>query len=93
MKSIPNLTWKITGMTDETFRFVEGFHLTDDINWRRFVEQFLVHSDSRDKGWKGEFWGKMMRGASLVYAYTKNEELYRVLSNTVNDMTESCDDT
>lgn len=93
MKSIPNLTWKITGMTDETFRFVEGFHLTDDINWRRFVEQFLVHSDSRDKGWKGEFWGKMMRGASLVYAYTKNEELYRVLSNTVNDMIESCDDT
>lgn len=93
MKSIPNLTWKITGITDETFRFVEGFHLTDDINWGRFVEQFRVHSDSRDKGWKGEFWGKMMRGASLVYAYTKNKELYRVLSDTVNDMIESCDDT
>lgn len=93
MKSIPNLTWKITGITDEAFQFVEGFHLTDDIHWRRFVEQFRLHSDSRDKGWKGEFWGKMMRGASLVYAYTKNEELYRVLSNTVNDMIESCDDT
>lgn len=92
MQNIDNITWKITGITDETFRFVEGFHLTDDIQWRRFVEQFRVHSDSKDKGWKGEFWGKMMRGASLVYAYTRNEELYQVLRTTVEDMLESCDE-
>lgn len=85
------MDWKLTGVTEEAFRFVEGFHLTDATHWRRFVEQFRVHSDSEDKGWKGEFWGKMMRGASLVYDYTKNEELYRVLSRTVNDMIESCD--
>lgn len=85
------MDWKLTGITEEAFRFVEGFHLTDATQWRRFVEQFRVHSDSADKGWKGEFWGKMMRGASLVYDYTKNEELYRVLSDTVEDMMESCD--
>lgn len=85
------MDWKLTGITEEAFRFVEGFHLTDATQWRRFVEQFRVHSDSTDKGWKGEFWGKMMRGASLVYDHTKNEELYRVLSDTVEDMIASCD--
>lgn len=85
------MNWTITGVTDEAFHFVEGFHLTDAVQWRRFVEQFRIHSDSKDKGWKGEFWGKMMRGASLVYDYTKNEELYRVLEKTVEDMIESCD--
>lgn len=86
------MNWTITGVTDEVFRFVEGFHLTDAVQWRRFVEQFRVHSDSKDKGWKGEFWGKMMRGASLVYDYTRNEELYRVLKKTVEDMIECCDE-
>lgn len=91
MKAIKDINWKFTGLTEEVFQFVENFHLTDEIHWRRFVEQFRIHSDVEDRGWKGEFWGKMMRGASLVYAYTKNETLYRTLSKTVEDMIESQD--
>lgn len=81
-----------TGITDETFQFVEGFHLTDVTIWKRFVEQYRVHSDSKDKGWKGEFWGKMMRGASLVYAYTKNRELYNTLVIAVEEMLASAEE-
>ena len=80
------MDWKLTDITDEMFRFIEGFHLTDETHWKRFAEQFRIQSDSEDKGWKGEYWGKMMRGASLVYSYTKNEALYRVLCTTVEDM-------
>lgn len=92
MEKIKNINWKFTGTTDEAFRFVEGFHLTDDIQWRRFVEQFRIHSDIEDNGWKGEFWGKMMRGASMVYEYTKNEKLYSTLAKTVRDMIDSADE-
>ncbi len=91
MKDIKNITWRFRGITDETFRYIENFHLTDATYWRRFVEQFRVFSDSKDKGWKGEFWGKMMRGASMVYAYTGNDTLYAVLKQTVQDMMESSD--
>lgn len=81
---------KYNGFVDNAFRFIEDFQLLSPALWRRFVEQFRTNADF-DKGWRGEYWGKMMRGASLVYAYTQNPELYDILSNTVNDMIESAD--
>ena len=45
--------------------------------------QFKTAADSSDEGWRGEFWGKMMRGASLVYSYIRDDELYCILKNTV----------
>lgn len=87
-----NALCQFTGLVNETFQFVETFQLTDAIHWKRFVEQFRIQSDGQDKGWKGEFWGKMMRGACFVYAYTRNSELYRVLTETVEDMIQSSDE-
>ena len=66
-------------------RFIEEFQLLDPVHWKRFVDQFRIHSDT-EKGWRGEYWGKMMRGACFVYASTRNPELYRVLNDTVRDM-------
>jgi len=57
---------KYTGFMDEAFDFVERYQLLDENLWARFVWQFREKSDSGDAGWRGEFWGKMMRGASLV---------------------------
>lgn len=79
------------GIMDRTMRFVEELQLTDVVLWKRFVEQFRLHTDSDDAGWRGEYWGKMMRGACFVYSYTKNEVLYEILSQTVRDMIESVD--
>jgi hypothetical protein len=76
---------KYNGFVDDAFKFIEEFQLISPEHWRRFVYQFRSDADA-DRGWKGEYWGKMMRGASLVYAYTKNPELYDVLSDAIEDM-------
>ena len=88
-----NLDKRITyeGFVDEVFKFVENSQLLSKELWRRFVEQFREDADY-DAGWRGEYWGKMMRGASLVYQYTKNPELYSILKETVKDMMESKDE-
>ncbi|MBQ5773141.1 MAG: glycoside hydrolase family 127 protein, partial [Clostridia bacterium] len=77
--------YRYSGFVDRAFRFVRDFQLMDPVLWRRFVQQFREDADA-DGGWRGEYWGKMMRGASMVWAYTRDEELYRILVETVRDM-------
>lgn len=73
------------GIIDDAMRFVSEKQLLKKELWDRFVEQFRYDSDFNG-GWKGEYWGKMMRGACFVYSYTREPELYQILSNTVEDM-------
>lgn len=54
--------------------------------WATFVDQFRLQDDGYNLGWRGEYWGKAMRGAVLVYQYSKDEKLYEVLNETVLDM-------
>lgn len=81
---------KYEGFVDDAFVFIEDFQLLRPDIWRRFVQQFREDADY-DAGWRGEYWGKMMRGASLVYAYTKNPELLAILRQTIRDMIDSAD--
>lgn len=81
-------TYDYNGVINKTMHFVEDFQLLDPVHWSRFVRQFQEEADN-DLGWRGEYWGKMMRGACFVYSYTKNPELYRVLRQTVSDMLDS----
>ncbi len=75
------------GKPDEMIRFVESATCMDPSLWALFVAQFRIgNTDDRDGGWRIEYWGKMMRGACFTYAYTQNEELYRILENTVRDL-------
>lgn len=60
--------------------------LLDEKTWKLFVNQFRLKSDDSDGGWRGEFWGKMMRGGALTYRATKNRALYGILKNSVLDM-------
>ncbi len=80
-----NAKSEFTGIIDKTIRYVEDFQLLDEVEWTRFVQQFKIYSDT-DNGWRGEYWGKMMRGAAFTYSYTKNPKLYDALKNTVEDM-------
>lgn len=80
------------GHIDDAFRFIEGFDLLKPELWARFVEQFRINPDDADCGWRGEYWGKMMRGASFVYSYTHNEKLLKVLTDTVEDILTTIDD-
>ncbi|MBQ9976853.1 MAG: glycoside hydrolase family 127 protein [Clostridia bacterium] len=82
--------YSYNGIIDKTYKFIEEFQLKSPTLWRRFVQQFRESSDN-DGGWRGEYWGKMMRGATFVYSYTRDGELYSMLSQTVEDMIESVD--
>jgi len=72
-----------SGEYDRAARFVEMHQSKNVALWTTFVEQFKLQVDAKSGGWSGEFYGKMMRGACWIYKYTKDEELYRVLENTV----------
>lgn len=81
---------EFNGFIDETIKFIEDFQLMRKDVWKRLVEQFRIEADStgefKSGTWKGEFWGKLMRGACFVYSYTNNEALYDILKETVEDI-------
>ena len=83
---------RFTGILDRTIRYIADFQLMDPVHWKRFVDQFKIQSDISDRGWRGEYWGKMMRGASFTYAYLRDPALYRALTDTVEDMMTAMDD-
>ena len=74
------------GHVDDMIRFVENAQLLDSSLWKRFVDQFREEDADGDGGWRGEYWGKMMRGACLTFQYTRSPKLYEILTETVKDM-------
>ncbi len=68
----------------------EGFIMQNQLKradlWKRFVNVYRTGTDSDNGGWRGEYFGKMMRGACFTYAYTKDPELYRILTGAMEDM-------
>lgn len=83
---------KYSGLTDKTVSFLIREQLSDRVTWAKFVDQFRHPIDGSNNGWRGEYWGKMMRGAVLVYQYSRDENLYSVLTQTVRDMLSVIDD-
>jgi len=76
---------KWNGIIDKSVRFIEETQLLRTDLWCRFVQQFKEDADY-EGGWRGEYWGKMMRGACFVYAYSKNPQLYDVLQQSIKDI-------
>ncbi len=77
---------QFTGGLDADIGFVTDWQLKDRELWKKFVNQFRLRSDSQKGGWRGEFWGKMMRGACLTWQYTQDGELYEILEETARDL-------
>jgi len=80
------------GFLAETLRYVEDFQLLREDLWTRFVNQYKEADADSEGGWRGEYWGKMMRGACFVYSCTRNPRLYEVLTATVKDMLSAAED-
>ncbi len=74
----------------DSIQYIQDIQLLDRALWKRFVDQFREDADF-DAGWRGEYWGKMMRGACFVYTYNKDPALYAVLRETVADMMTTMD--
>ena len=77
---------KLGGYGGKLIDFTINKQLLDAEKWTLFVEQFRIRWDGDNGGWRGEYWGKMMRGAALTYRATKNEKLYAVMVDTINDL-------
>lgn len=70
--------------------------LKDVSLWKLLVSQFAATTDSfgvdiADRGWRCEYWGKLMRGAVFTYRSCRDEELYSVIEETVRDLIETSD--
>lgn len=81
----------VCGYCGKLVRYTIDEQLTDVETWKIFVEQFRLYSD-HDKCWRGEYWGKMMRGGVLTYVATKDRALYDALTDTVKDLLSSADE-
>ena len=81
-----------SGVIDKNIRFIEKVQLLDDELWSLISKQFTFNPDDEDNGWRGEYWGKIMRGACEVYNYTKSESLYNTLEKTVCDIIAAAED-
>ena len=68
--------WKSAG-------FVSAHQLKNDTLWELFAEQFVKQPDGENGGWRGEYWGKMMRGGCMVFCVTGDEGLYISLEKAV----------
>ena len=84
---------RFTGKTDGYYRFVLREQCADPERWARFAVQFRLRTDASDNAWRGEYWGKTMRGAAFVYSYNRDPGLYRTLCETVSDVLDSADET
>ncbi len=82
---MPDGSMKYSGIIDATIKYIQTIQLKRTDLWKAFVQQFRTYPDD-DMCWRGEYWGKMMRGASFTYQYTQDEELYNIMVETVNDL-------
>ncbi|MBQ9112603.1 MAG: glycoside hydrolase family 127 protein [Clostridia bacterium] len=76
----------LDGILKDSVDFVLAEQLLDRGLWKKLVEQYRLFSDSDKSEWRGEYWGKMMRGAAFVLSVTRDRELYGVLEDTVRDL-------
>ena len=68
---------RFCGSADSTARFFTREALLDEALWKKFVQAFRDKTDGTNLGWRCEYWGKMMRGAAMIYEYSRDEALYR----------------
>lgn len=87
-----NVEIKERSIMDWAIQFVVTHQLKNKEQWSKYPEAFELREDSSEGWWRGEFFGKQMRGATLVYAYTKDEELYEILTETVKSLLEKQDE-
>ncbi|MFR1517940.1 MAG: beta-L-arabinofuranosidase domain-containing protein [Clostridia bacterium] len=85
--TLPAGSWHFTGDFDRAIRFVQEKQLKNAAVWKQLADPFRTGcADDENFGWRGEYWGKLMRGACLTYAYTQDETLYEILEASVRDL-------
>ncbi|MBQ7867251.1 MAG: glycoside hydrolase family 127 protein [Clostridia bacterium] len=84
---LENGSFQFEGILGQAIAFIRDVQLMDTKLWTLFVNQFRKgDTDDWNVGWRCEYWGKMMRGACMVYQCAPDEALYQVIDATVRDM-------
>ncbi len=89
---LPNGYQSYTDRSDAYLRFIIERQLMDSALWSKFVDVYRTREDAGDDGWRGEYYGKMMRGACLAYKCRPDEALYSVLERTVKELIATADE-
>lgn len=76
---------KFSGYTSELLNYILNEQFLDENLYKLFVNQFRIHSDINN-GWRGEFWGKLVRSACSIYKTNKSKKLYSILKSTIVDL-------
>lgn len=74
------------GYPGEMIKYTIDKQFSDESLWKLTVNQFRIKPDGEDGGWRGEFWGKLMRAACLTYEATGNKKLYAEITASIKDM-------
>lgn len=80
MKQLYTQSLKMDGIMDKAVDFVITNQLKDKKVWKTYIDVFVTRDDSEELWWRGEFFGKQMRGACYAYLYSQDEELYDILT-------------
>ena len=89
---MPENQYSYVGLTHDLISFIEEFQLLNEQMWDYFIAEFADPNDHTNGGWRGEYWGKTMRGACVVYQYTQNEALYAQLEKAMIGLLETQDE-
>lgn len=71
---------KTEGIMNGAVHFVINNQLRSRETWKLYIDVFNSREDSNDERWRGEYFGKQMRGACLAYQYSQDDELYDTLT-------------
>lgn len=82
----------VNGIMDDAVRFVIEHQLKERETWKLYIDVFTSREDSADERWRGEYFGKQMRGACYAYMYTCDEELYNILTWAAKEILKTQDE-
>lgn len=85
MEYLPFGSIQLAGYPEDMIDFTIEHQFLDASLWSLLVNQFRLHSDTNGE-WRGEYWGKLMRGACLTYQVKEDPRLYQVLRTSVLDL-------
>ena len=77
---------KLRGVFADSVKFIERNQLCEVGLWKKFVDQYRIQIDGDEGLWRCGYWGKMMRGACMILAYTKDDGFYRIIEASIRDM-------
>lgn len=84
---LENGSHHFSGILGNSIRIIVERQLLDTELWKLFVNQFRKgDTDDHNLGWRCEYWGKMIRGACMIYQCSPDEKLYSVIRETILDM-------